>query len=115
MFGKELLYGILYGIVGQILTFLQLQGNIKWNWYQRFPIPILAMSIPMAFLYIKSVEHLVRAYNGELWPSRLIGFGVGIIVFYIMSLTLFGETLSLKTISCLLLAIAIICVQLFWK
>jgi len=115
MIVKELLYGILFGIFGQILTFLQLQGNIKWHWYQKYPIILLAMSVPMAWLYIKSVEHLVRAYNGELWPSRLIGFGVGVIIFYIMSLSLFGETLSLKTIICLLLAIAIIAVQLFWK
>ena len=28
---NRLLLGFLYGLVAQILTFLQLQGNIKWN------------------------------------------------------------------------------------
>jgi hypothetical protein len=111
----NLFYGVLWGVVGQILTFLQLQGNVKWNWMQRYPISTLLMSIPMAYCYIKSVEYLVKAYNGELWPSRMIGFGVGIIIFYVMSIILFGETISTKTFVCLLLAIAIILVQIFWK
>ena len=111
----NLLYGILYGICGQVISFMQLQGSIKYGWFQKYPILILLSALPSTWLYIKSVDNLVIWGDGQLWPSRLIGFGVGIIVFYIMSLTLFGETLSLKTISCLLLAIAIIAVQLFWK
>ncbi len=109
----NLLYGVLYGIVAQIFTFLQLQGNIKWNWYQKYPIIILMSAIPITWLYIKSVEHLVDAFGGELWPSRLIGFGIGVIIFTLMSYFLFNEAIGLKTIISLMLAFCIILVQLY--
>lgn len=109
----NLFYGVLYGILAQIITFLQLQGNVKWNWFDKYPIPILLSSIPLTWLYIKSVENLVTAFGGELWPSRLIGFGVGVIVFTLMSHFIFNEVIGLKTIICLLLALCIILVQLY--
>jgi multidrug transporter EmrE-like cation transporter len=57
----------------------------------------------------------VEAYNGEIWPSRLIGFGIGIIVFSLMSYFLFKEPFTAKTVVCLFLAVLIILVQVFWK
>ena len=109
----NLLYGVLYGTIAQIFTFLQLQGNIKWNWFQKYPIVMLLSAIPLTWLYIKSVEHLVKAFNGEIWPTRLIGFGVGVIVFALMSRFIFNEAINLKTLICLLLAFCIILVQLY--
>ena len=111
----NLFYGILYGIMGQILTFLQLQGNIKYGWFHKYPIIVLICSIPISFMFIKSVENLVKAYNGELWPSRLIGFGIGAIVFTILSWFLFKEPFGLKTAVCMMLATAILLIQMFWK
>ena len=112
---NKLLTGILYGILGQVLSFLQLQGSIKYGWYTKYPIIILLSSIPAAWFYIKSVEALVEMFNGELWPSRLIGFGIGIIIFVVLSMLLFKEPLTLKTLTCLLLAASILLVQIFWK
>ena len=54
-------------------------------------------------------------FNGELWPSRLIGFGIGIVVFIALSVILFKEPVSLKTLVCLMLALSILSIQLFWK
>jgi multidrug transporter EmrE-like cation transporter len=112
---KLLLEGALYGTLAQIITFLQLQGNIKWNWYAKYPFLVLAAAVPISILFIKSVEKFVAAFNGEIWPSRLIGFGIGIIVFYLMSYFLFNEQVTPKTFVCLILASAIIGVQVFWK
>jgi multidrug transporter EmrE-like cation transporter len=112
---KLLLEGALYGTLAQIITFLQLQGNIKYGWYAKYPFWVLAISIPISILFIKSVEKFVAAFNGEIWPSRLIGFGIGIIVFYLMSYFLFNEQVTTKTLVCLMLACAIIGVQVFWK
>jgi hypothetical protein len=112
---NKLLLGFVYGFIAQVLTFLQLQGNIKWNWYQRYPIAILAVAIPISWLYIKSVEAFVHEFNGEIWPSRLIGFAIGIIVFALMSIVLFKEPISTKTFVCLILASLILGVQIFWK
>lgn len=112
---NKLLLGVLFGTMGQILSFLQLQGSVKYNWFQKYPIIILLSSIPAAWFYIKSVENLVLWGNGQLWPSRLIGFGIGIIVFVTLSWILFKEPLNLKTITCLLLAASILLIQIFWK
>ena len=112
---NKLFLGFVYGFIAQVLTFLQLQGNIKWNWYERYPFIILGMSIPISWLYIKSVEYFVYGFNGEIWPSRLIGFGIGIIVFALMSFFLFNEAINLKTFVCLILACGILGIKLFWR
>ena len=114
-FYKELFTGAFYGLIAQIITFLQLQGNIKWGLLAKYPILTLLTSIPMGWLFMKSVEHFVVAYNGEIWPSRLIGFAIGIIVFATMSILMFKEPVSMKTFVCLVLACFILGVQIFWK
>ena len=112
---NRLLNGILFGILGQVFSFLQLQGSVKYGWFQKYPIIVLLSSIPAAWFYIKSVEYLVSWGNGELWPSRLIGFGIGIVIFVSLSWVLFKEPITLKTLICLLLALSILLIQMFWK
>ena len=111
----QVLYGMFLSMIAQILTFLQLQGNIKYGWFRDYPIIVLIGSIPISFCFIKSVEYLVAAYGGELWPSRLIGFGIGAIVFTVLSWYLFKEPFGLKTAVCMMLATAILLIQIFWK
>jgi hypothetical protein len=111
----NLFYGMLYGVIAQILTFLQLQGNIKYGWFQKYPVIMLLGAMPISYLFIKSVEFLVKAYDGQMWPSRLIGFGIGAIVFTVLSWYLFKEPFGLKTAVCMMLATAILLIQIFWK
>lgn len=111
----NLLYGILWGLLGQIGSFLQFQGAIKYNWNQKYFFIILLMSVPVGYFYIKSVERFVAAFNGEIWPSRLIGFGLGITVFTVLSSFLFKEPFTTKTLLCLILGVTIIVIQIFWK
>jgi hypothetical protein len=111
----NLLLGMLYGLVAQIITFLQLQGNIKWGWYEKYPIMTLLTGVPMAYLFIKSVEYFVLAFDGQIWPSRLIGFAIGIIVFASMSYFIFKEPITTKTLVCLILSVGILGIQIFWK
>jgi multidrug transporter EmrE-like cation transporter len=110
-----LLKGIIFGFVAQILTFLQLQGQMKIEWFKNHPIIIALLGVPISLLFMYSVKNMVEAYNGEIWPSRLIGFGIGVIVFTIMSHYLFKEPLTPKTLTCLGLGVCIILIQLIWK
>jgi multidrug transporter EmrE-like cation transporter len=55
------------------------------------------------------------AYDGEKWPSRLLGFAIGAIVFTVMSWSWFREPLTLKTLVCLGLSVCIMLIQVFWK
>ena len=110
-----LLVGIMLGFLAQIFTFFQLQGSLKYDWFKNNYWLVVLMGIPISMLYMTSVKHFVDAYNGLIWPSRIIGFGIGVIVFTIMAQLLFGEPLTTKTIACLILSLGIILVQLFWK
>ena len=102
-------------ILGQIGSYMQLQGSIKFGWTDKYLWLILLSSVPISYLYIKSVQIYVQGFGGQIWPSRLIGFALGIVVFTLMSSILFKEHLTLKTIVSLILAFSIVGVQLFWK
>ena len=105
----------MYGLLGQVGSFMQLQGAMKLGWYPKYFWPVLFMSVPLSWLYIKSVEHFVAAFDGQLWPSRLIGFGLGITVFSVLSHYLFKEPFTPKTLVCIGLGIIIIGIQILWK
>jgi multidrug transporter EmrE-like cation transporter len=112
---SKLLIGIIFATLGQIMSFLQMQGNVKYGWYEKYPIILLLTAIPSTWFYVKSVDNFVQAFDGQLWPSRLIGFGIGIIIFVTMSMILFKEPITIKTLVCLILACTILCIQIFWK
>ena len=73
------------------------------------------MGIPISMLFMYSVKNMVTAFDGQMWPSRLIGFSIGAVVFSLLSWSVFNEPLTTKTIICLVLAIGILLVQLFIK
>ena len=47
-----------------------------------------------------------------MWNMRMIGFGVGTIIFGIMSYGILKEVPTTKTFICILLAVAIILIQI---
>jgi hypothetical protein len=111
----KLLIGIIFGTFAQVLTFFQLQGSIKYEWFKNNYWIVVLMGIPISMLYIYSVKNMIIAYGGQMWPSRLIGFSIGATVFTYLSWYLFSEPLTTKTIICLMLAISILLVQIFVK
>ena len=110
-----LIKGLLFGFLAQILTFFQLQGQLKYEFFKNNTILIAFMGIPISYLFMLSVQNLIKYGDGQLWPSRLLGQAVGILVFTSMSLILFREPITTKTIVCLSLGICIVLIQLFWK
>jgi hypothetical protein len=76
---------------------------------------MVLLGLPISYIYIKFTKYCAEAFNGEVWPGRLIGFSVGAIVFAILSNLLIKEELNLKTIVSLGLASMILLIQIFWK
>ena len=111
----NLVYGVLYGVIGQILSFIQLQGGIKWGWTEKYSWALMLLGLPISWAFMKSVQNFIIAFNGEIYPSRIIGFAVGIITFAIMGWFLFREGISLKTSISLFLSVCIILIQILWK
>jgi hypothetical protein len=79
------------------------------------PIILALFGVPLSLLYIGTTKYMVAHFQGNLWPSRLLGFSIGAIVFTVMSWAWFKEPLTLKTLVCLALAVCIMLIQLIWK
>ena len=102
-----LLVGVLFGFLAQIGTFFQLQGQLKYDWFKENYWLTVFLGIPISMLFMYSVKNIIIAFDGQMWPSRLIGFSIGAIVFTWLSWAIFKEPLSIKTIVCLTLALGL--------
>ena len=111
----NIFWGILWGVAAQIATFIQLQGQLKFEWMKQYTWAVILMGIPISFMFMQSVKNFVLAFDGQIWPSRLIGFGIGVFVFSVMSFIMFKEPITLKTGICLSLGLGIILIQILWK
>lgn len=111
----KILLATFFMILGQIGSFMQLQGSIKYGWSEKYLWLLLLSGIPISYLYIKSVNLYVQGFGGQIWPSRLVGFALGVVIFTILSSVLFQEHLNLKTVISLILAFTIVAIQIFWK
>ena len=111
----KVLIGIILSLIAQSITFLQLQGPLRYDWMRNHKLIVASFGVLVSYLYIYSVQYIASGFNGQLWPCRIIGFGLGVIVFTVMSYFMFNETVNLKTGICLALASLIILIQIIWK
>lgn len=111
----NLIYGIVINIFAHILSFFQLQGQFKIPFLKQNTWLVILLGIPISYLFVYSVKFLVDAHNGEIWPSRLIGFSIGTVIFTGLSFFVFQEAINTKTTICLILAVAILMIQIIWK
>jgi len=115
MNSKLLILGFGYFIVAQIIIWFQSHLQFISNWSKDNPILIALPGVLVSYFSIFATQHLAEVFGGLVWPSRLIGFGVGIILFSLLTWILLGESLTLKSIVCVILAFCILLIQMFWK
>ena len=110
---SKLWMAIIANIIGAGIAFFQLQGHYVWPkvkflssmWWVYGTSIIIA---PLFFYTTKwSYEHF-----GAFWNMRLAGFGIATMIFGVLAWLLIGEVPTLKTFVCLLLALAIILIQI---
>ena len=66
---------------------------------------LLALTgIPISYLYILGTKYTVESFGGILWPTRFIGFGIGIIIYALFVGMFFKEGITTKTFVSLILA-----------
>ena len=114
-FATRFLYGALLFLLGQILVWYQINGQFLSDWVKKNPLVMSLCGIPISYVYIYATHHLVIAFDGQLWPQRLIGFAMGMIAFAFLTWFHLNEVLTLKTGITLTLALAIVLIQVFWK
>jgi hypothetical protein len=113
---KDLLIGIAAFVVAHIITFYQLNGQfLKTDWFRKNEIWVAAFGIVLSFFYIWGTKYAVQGMGGLLWPARFIGFGVGMIIYAVMVNHYFSEGFNTKTFTSLVLALVLVCIQVFWK
>ncbi len=110
-----LLIGMGMFLIAHILTFFQLNGQFLYKSFAKNEWLVAAAGVILSFFYIWGTKYTVEAFSGLLWPGRFIGFGVGMVIYAIMVSHFFNEGINLKTLTSLILATGLVCVQIFWK
>ena len=115
LYGEEiqllLYYSVVCLLIANVIAYYQLNGQFflkEWYWHNPWTTSMIGYPVGMLFWYATKLSY---EHFGFTWNMRMIGFGVGTIVFGIMSYLTLKEVPTLKTIICILLATAIILIQ----
>ncbi len=110
----KLMNGIMLIILAQIISFVQLQSQNKWPWARDHQWVMVLAGLPIGYLFLNSTR-LINDATGATWPGRLLGQGVGVIMFALLSWVMFREPITVKTGVCIALALCVVMIQIFWK
>ena len=111
----KLITGTLLFLLGQTLVWYQINGQFLSEWIKNRPWLMSLLGIPISYVYIIATRDLVTAFNGELWPQRLIGFSMGMIAFAFLTWFHLNQAITTKTAVTLFLALVIVLIQILWK
>jgi len=113
---RALLIGSGLFILGQALIWIQTNGQFIWPWFKKNPMIVsIFFGSFVSYIFIYATRLLFEYFDGILWPTRFISFATGTVTFAILTYLLLGQGITLKTGISIMLAIAIILIQLFWK
>ena len=111
---SKLTMAIVILVMSNIMAWWQLNAqfiqSLKGHWFWSSPNWMAIFGLPIGWLFFQSTK-LSYEHFGFTWNIRMIGFGIGTIIFGIMSYLFLREIPTLKTIICLLLALSIILIQ----
>lgn len=111
----SLVMGMVLFFVTHIFIWFQINGQFLWKWFSDNPMLLALFGAPVSYLLIISTKYMVAGFDGLLWPGRLVGFSLGMIVFAILTWVMLGEAMTSKTIVSLILATALVAIQILWK
>ena len=96
-----------------VLIWFQLNSQLVWDWAKgtKSMWIMSLMGIPISLLFWYATKFGYIGF-GNLWAVRFMGFATSMMTFPIMTYLYLGETITLKTLITLLLAIIIMILQL---
>ena len=101
---------------GQTLIWYQTNGQFKWKWFAEHPLLVaFIFAIPISYAFIIATKLIVGYFDGMLWPGRFIGFATGMMSFAILTSFYMNEGINAKTAVSLILASALVAIQILWK
>jgi len=107
---NKLIIALTLSVIGHVIAFFHMNGQFRWDW-MKSQWYILLMGIPISYLFYYSTRFSYEHF-GYYWNIRLIGFGMGTLIFGLLTWAVLGEIPNLKVTISLLLALVIILIQL---
>ncbi len=103
---------IIIFLINNIFIWFQLNGQLVWDFWKSWKgLTIsLLMGIPISALFWLGTKLGYYSF-GNLWSIRFIGFATSMITFPFMTYWYLGEMMTLKIIICVVLAMAILLIQ----
>jgi len=107
--------GILFIIFSYILIWIQAYGPSKITFIKSNNWIIYVTAIIITYFFSKGTETLLLTFKDTLWSVKVVTFSINMFVFTLMTYFITGEGFNIKNIICLLLAVVIVLIQVFWK
>ena len=112
---NNILTGIILFVITHIIIWFQVNGQFVWPWAKDNPWTMAILGLPISYALIIATKYVVAGFEGLLWPGRLLGFGLGMIIMAILTWYILGEGISTKTLVSLTLAVTLVMLQVFWR
>jgi hypothetical protein len=113
---RSILTGFGIFICAHLMTWFQLNGQfLKTDWFRNNYFILSLFGIPISYAYMYGTKYCYEGYGGIIWPGRFTGFAAGMIVFTTLTALILNEGVTLKTGVSLILATALVAVQVLWK
>ena len=107
---NKFLIELLFSILGNIIAWIQMNGQFKYEWMRQWWVIGLA-GIPVSYFFFYSTRWYYEYFN-NYWYVRPIGFSVATITFGALAWLVLDELPDTKTIISLFLSIIIVILQL---
>ena len=109
----KIFYTTFLFLICNILVWYQLNSQLVWDWAKgtksMWIMSLMGIPISLLFWYATKIGYIGF---GNLWAVRFMGFATSMLTFPIMTWLYLGETITLKTLITILLAIIIMILQL---
>ena len=113
---NQLTLAIILFFAGQTLIWIQTNGQFLWKWFDKNPLILsIVFGTIISYLFIFATKYVVNYFDGLLWPGRFIGFATGMMTFAILTSIYMNEGITSKTAISLVLATALVAIQILWK
>ena len=103
---SKLWMGLIMSFIGHIIAWFHMQGQFKYEWAKSWWWVIFG-GIPISFCFFYGTKWYYE-YFQNYWYVRPIGFGMGTLVFGVMTWLILNEVPDTRTIICLFLSVIII-------
>ena len=110
---KYIVITIALFLLNNVLIWYQLNSQLVWDWAKgtksMWIMSLLGIPISMMFWYATKWGYIGF---GNLWAVRFMGFATSMLTFPVMTWLYLGETITLKTLISIILALIIMILQL---